>query len=488
MSTALVDARTASAVTRHEAGVVDAAITGGGAIVGREQAERSPYAMAQDGLSELLTAAVHAQRVESMHAAMLVDLIFLTVSYALRAEDAFVAPTLSPARRREMAYRSVTAELATALRVPERTMQRQIDDAYSLSTRLPVTLAALRSGAIGMQHARVVIEATTGLDDDPRLREDLEVGLTDYATQHTAASVRRKARTMREELQAETATDRHLAAQAERRVEIEPALDGMAWLHAYLPASDALLVKSRLDLVAREAETSYETEPSGVERLRAELRTADQIRADAARDLLLYGTLDDETAIAAAAARVRPSVHVTVPVLTLTGATSEPGILDGYGPIDADTARRLTAGAPSFTRLLTHPVTGTVLDVDRTRYRPPADLQRWLQIRDGTCRFPGCNRNARRCDIDHGTPWHEGGRTACDNLCHLCPMHHHLKHETAWMLRHLADGILEWISPAGRTHVTHPAQTMARYGAAPPGTPPGRQGAALTTVPSEAPA
>ena len=133
--------------------------------------------------------------------------------------------------------------------------------------------------------------------------------------------------------------------------------------------------------------------------------------------------------------RVRPSVHVTVPVLTLIGESDAPGLLDGYGPIDADTARRLAARAPSFTRILTHPVSGTVLDVDRRSYRPPADLERWLQVRDGTCRFPGCNRAARRSDIDHTLDWNDGERTAFDNLAHLCAAHHHLKHETSWSVR-----------------------------------------------------
>ncbi|HET8779838.1 MAG TPA: DUF222 domain-containing protein, partial [Agromyces sp.] len=119
-----------------------------------EVIEQSPYAMAQNGLAELVDATVQAQRIEAMHAAMRVDLISLTVDYALRSEQAFVAPTLSPSRRREMARRAVTAELATALHVPERTMERQIDEAWTLSTTLPATLAALRSGSISLQHAR----------------------------------------------------------------------------------------------------------------------------------------------------------------------------------------------------------------------------------------------------------------------------------------------------------------------------------------------
>ena len=116
--------------------------------------DRSPYAMAQDGISELIDAAVQAQRVEAMQAAMRVDLIFLTVSYALRCEEAFVAPTLSPQRRHEMARRAVTSELATALHVPERTMARQIDEAWALSTELPATLRAMREGLISARHGR----------------------------------------------------------------------------------------------------------------------------------------------------------------------------------------------------------------------------------------------------------------------------------------------------------------------------------------------
>jgi hypothetical protein len=151
---------------------------------------------------------------------------------------------------------------------------------------------------------------------------------------------------------------------------------------------------------------------------------------------------------------------MTVPVLTAMGASEAPGLLDGYGPIDGESARRIAAIAPSFTRILTHPVSGTVLDVDRTSYRPPADLKRWLEVRDGTCRFPGCNRRAAHSEVDHTIDRQYNGRTAFDNLAHVCSLHHHLKHETSWSVRHLADGDLEWRSPAGRIHVTHPGRRI----------------------------
>jgi hypothetical protein len=154
--------------------------------------------------------------------------------------------------------------------------------------------------------------------------------------------------------------------------------------------------------------------------------------------------------------QVRPQLDVSVPVLTLLGHSQTPGTLDGVIPIDADTARRLAAAAPSFTRILTDPETGVVLSVGRKRYRPPPDLARYIRLRDGTCRFPGCNRRARHTQIDHTIQRQDGGPTQWDNLACLCEKHHHLKDETVWKVVQLDRGIMQWTSPAGRIYTTEP--------------------------------
>ena len=70
-------------------------------------------------------------------------------------------------------------------------------------------------------------------------------------------------------------------------------------------------------------------------------------------------------------------VDVTVSLATLLGVDQAPGELAGYGPITAQTARRLAATG-TWRRLITDPATdpatGTSLDVGKTRYRPPVDL------------------------------------------------------------------------------------------------------------------
>ncbi|GJJ21196.1 HNH endonuclease signature motif containing protein [Mycolicibacterium mageritense] len=44
------------------------------------------------------------------------------------------------------------------------------------------------------------------------------------------------------------------------------------------------------------------------------------------------------------------------------------------------------------------------------RYRPSAKLAAWVRMRDMTCMFPGCDRPAERCDVDHTEPY-PGGPT-----------------------------------------------------------------------------
>ncbi|MCP2031990.1 hypothetical protein L1277_002089 [Okibacterium sp. HSC-33S16] len=154
--------------------------------------------------------------------------------------------------------------------------------------------------------------------------------------------------------------------------------------------------------------------------------------------------------------KIVPTVMVTVPVLTLLGQSVEPGNLDGYGPIDPQTARDLAAQAPEFHRMLTHPETGVVLSLGATKYTPSAAMRRFLRYRDGYCRFPGCNRRAVTCDIDHTDPFSTGGCTDIDNLASLCPKHHKMKHETQWQVQQLGNGTLKWTSPQGREYLTHP--------------------------------
>ena len=131
-------------------------------------------------------------------------------------------------------------------------------------------------------------------------------------------------------------------------------------------------------------------------------------------------------------------------------------------PVPAMTAWALAASG-TWRRLVTDPVSGVVLDVGRTRYRPPTGLADLVRARDRACVFPTCQIPAERCDLDHLTAWGQGGTTSLDNLATLCEAHHRLKHTPGWALtRDQTSGDLSWHTPDKTVYQRHPDGTIDR--------------------------
>jgi hypothetical protein len=89
-------------------------------------------------------------------------------------------------------------------------------------------------------------------------------------------------------------------------------------------------------------------------------------------------------------------------------------------------------------------------------YRPSASLRHLIKIRHRTCAFPGCRRQAYRCDDDHTLAHDQGGRTCECNLAPLCRRHHQAKQAPAWHLDQPEPGILVWTLPHGRRYTVMP--------------------------------
>lgn len=198
-------------------------------------------------------------------------------------------------------------------------------------------------------------------------------------------------------------------------------------------------------------------------------RTLDQVRADVLGDLLIEGTV---AAYPKAARGIRAEVVVTVPVLSLLddehAAVAEPATVEGIGPIPIHVARELAGGSKDWTRVLTHPETGIILSVGRTKYRPPKQLRQLVKWRAGRCLAPGCNVPADRCDIDHNQDWADGGHTRLTNLNPFCRGHHAIKHGTAWQTEQQPDGAMQWTSPLGRVYTVPPERTLPAFTTTPP--------------------
>ena len=136
----------------------------------------------------------------------------------------------------------------------------------------------------------------------------------------------------------------------------------------------------------------------------------------------------------------------------------------------ADQARILIADGV-LQRILYDPASGTVLDYGRTRYEPPDSLQQFVIARDRTCRAPGCNQPAIRCQLDHVTPYRPGqptgGCTDHLNLHALCAHHHRAKDGGGFIVTRTPQSTTHWTTPLGREY-HEPADPVADLDDPPP--------------------
>lgn len=353
----------------------------------------------------------------------------------------------------EMSARTVAAVFAAALRVSDRTVQRRMADAAWIVERFPMVWDAQGAGRISAAHARVVCEAGEHLDDAAS-RDAYATQMIVFAETESPSRVGRMARRVAERFQSRSLTERHLDAREKRSVWVKDVGDGMTQLGLLGPSALVHGVFERLTQMAAAVHEPDSLPGRASAREQSDARTVAQLRTDLALDLLLTGAPAGHDVPGGLLAAIRGSVSVTVPVTTLMGIDTTPAELNGRTPIDPATARRFAGAASGWDRILTHPITGALLAVDR--YRPGPELKRHLRARDQRCRFPSCGYASTDCDIDHHHDAALGGSTTESNLGHLCRRHHMLKHHSPWAVEPRGDGVYAWTSPTGRVYIDRP--------------------------------
>lgn len=187
-------------------------------------------------------------------------------------------------------------------------------------------------------------------------------------------------------------------------------------------------------------------------------------------------------------------INLTMPLTTWLGGATGIGEVPGYGPISAEDAqrlaRRLASGpATRWCLTLTSPTGQAVAHGCARRtltgpgpddwelavtirplatggcshqrqangYAPSPVLRHLIRARQPTCSAPGCRRPATTCDLDHTTPYHQGGRTCECNLAPLCRRHHRAKQTRGWQLKQTAPGTFTWQLPHHRSYTVTPS-------------------------------
>jgi hypothetical protein len=148
-------------------------------------------------------------------------------------------------------------------------------------------------------------------------------------------------------------------------------------------------------------------------------------------------------------------VNVVIPLPSLVGASSQPGLLAGSGdllPADAVTDL-LHQGARIRFALVD--ANGNLTGIS-TRLHDPKTLMRvYVTLRDLTLRTPtGSTTPIAGQDLDHINP---NGQTQPANLHALSRGWHRAKTYKHWTIRaHPHDGTITWTSRrTGRTYTTH---------------------------------
>ncbi|CAN7608958.1 HNH endonuclease signature motif containing protein [Mycolicibacterium frederiksbergense] len=153
-----------------------------------------------------------------------------------------------------------------------------------------------------------------------------------------------------------------------------------------------------------------------------------------------------------------PAAHTESAATTQPAAPAacnpSPGVMLDGAIIPAAMLAELIAAGATITPL------SEITDLPaEPRYRPSTALTAFVRMRAMTCSFPGCNRAAHRCDLDHLTPW-PAGATHPGNLGPLCRLHHLIKTFGGWTPTAQPDGTTHWSAPTGHTYAKAPGAAI----------------------------
>ncbi len=354
-----------------------------------------------------------------------------------------------------------SAELAAALRMAPRTVTAQFEHADLLAGPMKLLRDAMLAGTISAGHASAIARELLRL---PAAADPARSGqftaecarilsvVIPYATRHTPGDSARRTRSLVivEDPQGSAEQQRD-AAEREHGVWLTPTEAGSCEITAALPLGHGVALMDAINALA--ADERFETSDGCV--------TAGQRRIAALTTLVL----GDPGSVAriegpVTEAKITAQVNVIVPLESLlTSDTGCAGGVVGGSAVSSEVIRDLVAAAStsSTIRRLVTDSTGCIVDAGRTRYAVSDTQRHLIALRDGTCRFPGCSRAAVRCEIDHATPWDDGGGTDLDNLGPLCKHHHQMKTHGGWRITvSHRSGRCTWRSPLGRVYEHEP--------------------------------
>lgn len=276
---------------------------------------------------------------------------------------------------------------------------------------MPVASVALADGALSTAAVRTL---ATAREEQPDGFAFDESRLVEMARATAPSELASAVRTWIESVDPDAARDRASVLWRRRRLRVAPQTDGMVRIDGELDPETGETVTTALRAI----------QDSEVRSGPADGRTGEQRAADA------LGELSRQWLDSRDRPRVggeRPHVTVTVGLEALREPHGRVATLPHSGALAASFARRVACDAAVIPAVLG--ARSEPLDVGRKTPVVPPAVRRAMVLRDGRCRFPGCDRPPAWCDAHHVTHWADGGSTSLSNLILLCRAHHRAVHE-----------------------------------------------------------
>ncbi len=338
--------------------------------------------------------------------------------------------------------KGIAAQVALAKRESPARARRYVGWAGVLVGELPQTLEALAGGQITEWRAQIVARETAWLSAEHRRLVDAELGsrLESYGDRRVEAEAKRLAY----RLDPHGFMARIKGVEADRRVSLRPAPDTMSILSGFLPVAQGVAVIAALR------------------------RHADSLRGDGderSRGQIMADTLVERVTGQQRSAATPVEVKLVMSdqsFFNVGPGAGEPAVLEGYGPVPAELARRLVTDAAQgakvwIRRLYADPGAGRLVAMESRRREFADGLAELLVTRDQFCRTPWCDAPIRH--RDHVKPVEDGGGTTEANGQGLCEACNYAKQAAGWRARARGSGAgdeVEIETPTGHTYRSRP--------------------------------
>jgi hypothetical protein len=279
----------------------------------------------------------------------------------------------------------------------------------------PEAARGLAQGRLRPEHATIITDTLRHLEGDER--ERVERALVEAAGGLDPVGLGKLARRLLAETDQAAAMKAGQRRHARRSGKVSLDPDGMTFVGLRLAGTDGELAHTVMHAFRR---------PDAP----GESRTPEQACADAFVQAFE----------AALRSREAPTQHGERPHVTITIAADDAAAGTGVGtgqftgPIPATEVLWMARDA-KVTFIHLDPV-GVPVNVSEGRKNIATSLWRALLVRDGRCRWPGCDAPPNWCDVAHAeVPDRDGGPAVLGNTALLCRRHHRKVDLGGWTMR-----------------------------------------------------